>query len=115
MAIAYRDPLEQLQRELDRMLVSAFGSGGASAAGVYPPVNVFDAGEEYVIKAELPGVDPGKVEVNVENETGSFRGERTFDEPNRDVASHPRARGPGQLRRAVPIPARLATETAPPG
>ena len=55
MAIAYRDPLEQLQRELDRMLESAFGSVGASAAGVYPPVNVFDAGEEYVIKAELPG------------------------------------------------------------
>jgi len=112
MAIAYRDPLEQLQRELDRMLESAFGSVGASAAGVYPPVNVFDAGEEYVIKAELPGVDPGKVEVNVENETVSFRGERTFDEPNRDVAYHRREREQGQFRRVVRIPGRLASETA---
>src|SRR6266704_3653155 len=74
MAIAYRDPLEQLQRELDRMLESAFGSVGASAAGVYPPVNVFDAGEEYVIKAELPGVDPGKVEVNVEGDQLTIEG-----------------------------------------
>jgi HSP20 family protein len=112
MAITYRDPLEQLQRELDRMLESAFGSAGASAAGVYPPVNVFDAGEEYVIKAELPGVDPGKVEVNVENETVSFRGERTFDEPNRDVAYHRREREQGQFRRVVRIPGRLASETA---
>ncbi|TMA34325.1 MAG: Hsp20/alpha crystallin family protein [Deltaproteobacteria bacterium] len=112
MAITYRDPLEQLQRELDRMLESAFGSAGASAAGVYPPVNVFDAGEEYVIKAELPGVDPGKIEVNVENETVSFRGERTFDEPNRDVAYHRREREQGQFRRVVRIPGRLASETA---
>jgi len=112
MAITYRDPLEQLQRELDRMLESAFGSAGASAAGVYPPVNVFDAGEEYVIKAELPGVDPGKIEVNVENETVSFRGERTFDEPSRDVAYHRREREQGQFRRVVRIPGRLASETA---
>src|SRR5207245_10997182 len=111
MAIAYRDPLEQLQREIDHMLESAFGSVGASAAGVYPPVNVFDAGEEYVIKAELPGVDTGKVEVSVENETVSFRGERTFDEPNRDVAYHRREREQGQFRRLDRIPGRLASET----
>ncbi len=79
---------------------------------MYPPVNVFDAGEEYVIKAELPGVDPGKIEVNVENETVSFRGERTFDEPNRDVAYHRREREQGQFRRVVRIPGRLASETA---
>src|SRR2546429_9479303 len=39
MAITYRDPLEQLQRELDRMLESAFRPPGASTDGVYAPVN----------------------------------------------------------------------------
>src|SRR5437667_12711957 len=68
MAITYRDPLEQLQRELDRMLESAFWSAGASAARVYSPINVFDAGEEYVIKVDLPDVERGNsetYEVNV--------------------------------------------------
>jgi HSP20 family protein len=111
MTIAYADPFERLQRELDRML-DTFGSGAASAAGVYPPVNVFDAGDNYVIKAELPGVDPAKVEIDVESETVVFRGERTFDEPQRDVGYHRREREQGVFRRVVRIPGRLGTEGA---
>ena len=52
MAISYRDPFEQLQRELESMLEGAFVTGGASA--LYPSVNLFDAGAAYVVKAELP-------------------------------------------------------------
>lgn len=111
MTIAYADPFERLQRELDRML-DTFGAAGASAGGVYPPVNVFDAGEEYVIKAELPGIDPAKVDVDVESETVAFRGERSFDEPNREVAYHRREREQGVFRRVVRIPGRLAGEDA---
>jgi HSP20 family protein len=111
MTIAYADPFERLQRELDRMLAT-FGAAGASAGGVYPPVNVFDAGEEYVIKAELPGVDPAKVDVEVEDETVAFRGERSFEEPNREVAYHRREREQGVFRRVVRIPGRLGGDDA---
>ena len=107
MAVAYGDPFEQLQRELDRMLGSAFGS-----AGVYPPVNVFDAGEAYVVKAEIPGVDPSRVEIEVEDDTLVIRGERQLDEPKREVAFHRRERDQGRFRRVVRLPGRLATEDA---
>lgn len=108
MAIVYRDPFEELQGELDRMLATAFGAfGPTTSAGVFPLVNVFDQAEAYVVKAELPGVDPKKVEVQVEDDTLTLRGERAFTEPNQEVAYHRRERGAGQFRRVLRIPGRL--------
>ena len=57
MAFVYRDPFAELQGELERMLAGAFGPAGG---GLYPPVNVFDRGEAYVVKAEVPGVDSAR-------------------------------------------------------
>jgi HSP20 family protein len=110
MAFVYRDPFVELQQELDRMLSSAFGPG--TAGGLYPPVNVFDAGDEFIVKAELPGVDPAQVEVEVQNETLTLRGERSLSEPKRDAAYHRRERGAGQFRRVVRLPGQLASDAA---
>lgn len=107
MAIAYRDPFEQLQRELDRMLGTAFGTVGTATAGVYPPVNVFDGGEDYVVKAELPGVDPKMIEIEVEDDTLVLRGERALVEAGSDAAYHRRERGEGRFRRIVRLPGRV--------
>jgi HSP20 family protein len=106
MSIAYRDPFEQLQRELDRMLEAAFGPVGGTA-GVYPPVNVFDGPEHYVVKAELPGVDPSVVEIEVQEDTLVLRGERSLPEANGEAAYHRRERGEGRFRRVVRLPGRV--------
>lgn len=109
--MAYRDPFEQLQTELDRMLEAAFGSG-PWAGGVYPPVNVFDAGEAFVLKAEVPGIKPEGIELNVEENTVTLRGERAFTEPSRDASYHRRERAQGKFRRVVRMPGRLAADEA---
>ena len=112
MTLAYRDPFEQLQNELDRML-AAFGHGSVgSAGGLYPPVNVFDAPDAFVVKAELPGITPEQVQIEVENDTLTLRGERAFSEPSGEAAYHRRERGAGQFRRVVRMPGRLDSEGA---
>ena len=108
MALVYRDPFEQLQQELERMVSAAFESG----SGVYPPVNVFDAGDAFVVKAELPGVDPKSIEISVEEDTLTLRGERAFTEPVKDAAYHRRERGYGQFRRVVRLPGHVAGDEA---
>jgi HSP20 family protein len=111
MALVYRDPFDQLQHELERMLNVAFGPVGRSP-GLYPPVNVFDQGDGFVVKAELPGVEPSRVEVNVEDDSLTLRGERAFAEPAKDAAYHRRERGQGQFRRVVRLPGRVAGQEA---
>ncbi len=110
MALVYLDPFEQLQGELERMLDVAFGQGGPSR--LFPPVNVFDAGDAYVVKAELPGVTPDKIDIDVEDDSLTLRGERAVSEPNREAAYHRRERGAGQFRRVVRVPGRLASDEA---
>ena len=99
-------PFEQLQSELERMAESAFGRPG----GVYPPVNVFDTGSGYVVKAELPAVVAEQIDVSVEDDTLVIRGERTVASPGDDGAYHRRERGEGQFRRVVRMPGKLAPE-----
>ena len=106
MAIVYGDRFQSLQDELDRMLATAFG-GFRPSGGVFPLINLFDQGDAYVVKAELPGVDPEKVEIQVEDDTLTLRGERSLTEPKQDVAYHRRERGAGQFRRVVRLPGRL--------
>jgi HSP20 family protein len=108
MALVYRDPFEQLQTELDRMVNAAFGT----PTGLYPLVNVFDAGDAFVVKGELPGVDLKSVDINVEDDTLTIRGERSFTDPASDAAYHRRERGQGRFRRVVRLPGRLSSEEA---
>jgi HSP20 family protein len=109
MGMAFRDPFAELQTELDRMLERAFAGSGAGS-GVYPPVNLFDAGEEYVVKAEVPGVLPDQISVELDGDTLVLGGERAFSEPKRDVAHHRRERPQGKFRRVVRLPGRLAAD-----
>jgi len=106
MAFVYRNPFQQLQTELERMVEGAFGTPGA----VYPPVNVFDAGDAYVVKAELPGVLPEQIDLSAEDDTLVVRGERKLAPPGEDGGYHRRERGEGQFRRVVRLPERLATD-----
>jgi HSP20 family protein len=46
------------------------------------PMDLYRSGDHYVLHADLPGVDPGSVDVNVENGTLTItaqRSERTED------------------------------------
>lgn len=108
MFSSYGDPFARLQQELEQMLSTYEGS----FSGVYPPMNVFDAGEEVVLKAELPGIDPAKLDVEVRDNTVTLKGERTADTPDGKVAFHRRERVDGQFRRVIRLPARLASDEA---
>jgi HSP20 family protein len=108
MFSSYGDPFARLQQELEQML-SAFEGPGS---GVYPPLDVFDAGEEVVLKAELPGVDPAKLDVEVRESTVTINGERTTDTPDEKSAFHRRERLEGQFRRVIRLPARLDSAEA---
>jgi len=108
MFSSYGDPFARLQQELEHMLSSFEGP----YSGVYPPLNVFDGGEEVVLKAELPGVDPAKLDVEVRENTVTLKGERTFENPTGQAAFHRRERVDGQFRRVIRLPARLAGDEA---
>jgi HSP20 family protein len=73
-------------------------------AGVYPAVNIYDDGESFMIRAELPGIDKSKLEITTKANRVSLRGERVRNTPGQEVAYHRRERDMGVFHRVITLP-----------
>lgn len=103
--------VDRLRQEMDRLVGALSGDvGQAAAAGLYPPINVYEEGSSYVVTAEMPGVDPADLEISVEGRTLSIKGERKAPEISEGARYHRRERGQGRFSRALTLP--LAIEPA---
>ena len=60
-------------QEMDRMLSSLLSAERASAT---MPMDLYRSGDNYVLHIDLPGADPGTIDVNVEDRTLTIRAER---------------------------------------
>lgn len=99
----------QMQREMDR-LWSALRPFETEAAGVFPPMNIYDDGESSVARAELPGVDPRDVDVTVTGNTLHIRGKREIEPAGGNVSYHRRERKAGTFSRAFELPAEVEAD-----
>ncbi len=89
MAIQRWDPIRDLlhlQEKMNRMFEDAFARSGGSVeaeslapGGWRPPVDILEQASQYVLRADLPGVPSGGVEVEVEADALVLRGERIAD------------------------------------
>ena len=103
-----RGGFDALRREMDG-LFDRFGTFSALARGVFPPVNLYENDDAYVLTAELPGIAPEELEVSLEGSTVTLRGERKpFAEEGASV--HRSERAVGTFRRAVDLPVAIDGE-----
>ena len=61
-------------RDLDRVAASMLDSRQGPRV---MPIDLFRDGDTYVLNADLPGIDPGSVDVDVDGQLLSIRAERT--------------------------------------
>src|SRR4051794_6482823 len=50
---------------------------GSARAPRFMPMDLYRSGDHYVLHADLPGVDPGSVDVGVENGTLTIKAQRS--------------------------------------
>lgn len=97
--------LDGMRREMDRLLSSLSSwSGAAYRSGVYPQMNLYDDGESFVVRAEVPGVDPKDIDLTVTGDTLTIQGERKPEQIPEGASYHRRERSSGQFRRALTLP-----------
>ena len=106
------DPFRELRRLHDEMgrlagaLAPAAGPAAAAAAGGFPAVNLYAGRDGIAIVAELPGVEPGDLEVHAHQDTLTIRGaRRPAAEDGR--AYHRQERRGGAFTRTVQLPYRV--------
>src|SRR2546427_11731468 len=70
-----------LQDHINRLFEDLVGRGGeeSSLAAWSPAVDVYETEHELVVKADLPEMDPKDLDIRVENNVLTIRGERKFE------------------------------------
>jgi HSP20 family protein len=100
------DALFNLQRALDAQLTSEWLRDSTTSRGPFPPINVFQQGDNILAIIELPGVDRAKLQIEAKENTIRISGTKALD--YEDAASvHRRERDFGQFDRTLSIPVQL--------
>ncbi len=85
-------------------------SENVTAASFVPAVDIYENGEKVVLKLELPGVREEDVDVRIENQTLTVRGERKFEAEEKEENFHRIERRYGSFFRAFTLPTTVDTE-----
>jgi HSP20 family protein len=70
-----------LQDQINRLFNDAFERTGeqSNLSAWAPAVDIYETEQELVVKADLPDVDPKDLDIRVENNLLTIRGERKFE------------------------------------
>ncbi len=104
--------VERLQREVNDLFTGFFGAapGQMLRSAVFPSVNVSEDDQNLYVSAELPGIKSEDMEILVEGETLTLRGERKTEKSSENVNYHRRECETGRFRRIITFPTRVDSE-----
>ena len=97
------EEMDKLQRRMNRLLEGG-GAGPRFSAPTYPAVNVWVNEEGQLITAEMPGLTPDDIDIDVTADALSISGERRPEEAGKDANYHRQERNTGSFSRTIQLP-----------
>lgn len=95
--------LDQVRREMLRLVDTLAGDGVSAGAGVFPPVNVGQDADNFYVRAELPGVKASELSISVHRNRLTISGKREIPE-RQQVSYHRKERPEGSFNRTLTLP-----------
>jgi HSP20 family protein len=107
--------LPALRGRMDRLFNEFLGRGWGDeeglATGVWiPKVDVFETPENIVLKADLPEVKKEDVEISIQNNTLTLKGERKMETETKDRQVYRLERSYGTFSRSFTLPPTVDAE-----
>jgi HSP20 family protein len=65
-------------RELDRLTQQVFGGNGTTARPAVMPMDAYREGDHFVVRFDIPGVDPSSIDLDVERNVLTVKAERAL-------------------------------------
>jgi HSP20 family protein len=101
------DPFRDLQREMGRLFETLEPLQALRLPRQFPPVNLYDAGDRYVLSVPVPGTSPEELDLSITGETLTLRGERKRPEGLSEESYRRHERPHGRWARTVTLPDRV--------
>jgi HSP20 family protein len=95
---------EPFTREVDRLFDAFFGQADRQGRRWVPPVDLVEAENHFVLKADLPGLTQDDVAIEVQDGTLSISGERKAEHEQRERGWYRIERSFGSFSRSLTLP-----------
>jgi HSP20 family protein len=99
----FRD-ITSLRDEMNRLFTRTLGEGSSAGSAWTPAVDIFDAADAIVLKAELPGLTPDDIDIEIDDNVLTLKGERRFEEKVEEGRYYRVERAYGSFQRSVSLP-----------
>jgi HSP20 family protein len=114
MAITRWDPFHEVV-SLQNRVNSLFrnlneGESPMASASFVPPVDIYEDADKLILKLEIPGMNEKDLDVRVEDNTLTVRGERKFEAVEKEQNFHRIERSYGSFFRAFTLPMTIETD-----
>ena len=111
MAIIRWDPFREmvtLREKMNRLFEDAVSGQGEDRDMVSstwsPSVDIYETEHDIVLTAELPGIEDKDIEIKLEDNTLTLKGERRFEKETKEENYHRIERSYGSFYRSFSIP-----------
>jgi HSP20 family protein len=94
---------EPFTREIDRVFDAFFGQTDQGRRWV-PPIDLVEAEDHFVLKADLPGLSESDVNIEVQDGTLTISGERKAEHEQREKGWYRIERSFGSFNRSLTLP-----------
>jgi HSP20 family protein len=107
MTLSTRREFSTLQERVNRILresVIPESAEEALTSNFAPPVDVYEDEHTITLKIEVPGIDENDINISIENNTLTVRGERRFEKDEKEENFHRIERVYGSFARSFTVP-----------
>ena len=102
-----------LREAMDRLFDDAFTRPISMTGNLsLPAVDMYQTDDELVVKAAVPGVKAGDVQISVTGDVLSIKGETRLKEESKDKAWHIREQHWGSFERRIMLPTDVVADKA---
>ncbi|HTY25962.1 MAG TPA: Hsp20/alpha crystallin family protein [Desulfomonilaceae bacterium] len=107
---------DRLQRGVDELFTALTGYRKPTLeapwrqARIFPLLNLKEIENSYVVTAEIPGMRTEDLEIKIEGDTLTLKGERKPHELNEGASYHRRERATGTFQRSLTLPTKIDSE-----
>lgn len=106
--------IESLQQEVNRLFGSMFEAQGrrtgGGSRGWLPAMDLVEKDDQYLLKADLPGVPPEDVKIELEDDVLTISGRRESSHESHNEGVHRVERASGEFSRSLTLPAGVDPE-----
>jgi HSP20 family protein len=108
----FQDPFSTLlglQEALQAFRTSSWLQSSPSGGGSYPPINVFRKNDDFVLVAEIPGINKADIDLQIKGRTIRLSGTKSVGYSEK-ASVHRRERLAGRFDRSITLPVEIDPE-----